>query len=344
MGLVMGLLLALENTSSTSLYSDHLNLVQFIEDLQSKVGQETKLRTINGRSYYRWIMDLVSRTRTSVIHTKSHTNNTNLALLLNNEVDHYASRAQNATHRLPSAPIPTFYMEDIAFYRDSDGWIESNIRVFTDYFLARQTAKALSFGHHHTMTTWLYDPRPPPLHPYTRASSAYSAMVQLYARSGQLPTASGMKQKGQIRDSRCRYGFRETEDMYHVFVRCERFRSLRLEVAELVVKKVGKRIEEYNLQESLAMGLLEAAKLFFSDSDVFWLLHYSTYYLGHVPQLDPIISVKAFANSTIRACFLFNIHSDFHLAGICLASWIWGMVQKDMAKRREGIIMTGMRT
>jgi hypothetical protein len=66
-------------------------------------------------------------------------------------------------------------------------------------------------------------------------------------------------------------------------------------------------------------------------------------YIGHVPQLDPIISVKAFANSTIRAHFLFNIHSDLHLAGICFASRIWGMVQKDMAKRREGIIMTGMR-
>jgi hypothetical protein len=152
-----------------------------------------------------------------------------------------------------------------------------------------------------------------------------------------------MKQKGQTGDSRCRYGCRETEDMYHVFVRCERFRLLRSEAVELVMKRVGKRIEEYDLQESTARGLLEAAKSFFFDSDALWPLHYSTYYLGHVPQLDPIISVEAFANSTIRARFLFNIHSDFHLAGIRLASRIWGMVQKDMAKRREGIFMMGMR-
>ena len=33
-----------------------------------------------------------------------------------------------------------------------------------------------------------YYPHPPPPHPYTRASSVYSAVVQLYARSHQLPT------------------------------------------------------------------------------------------------------------------------------------------------------------
>ena len=151
-------------------------------------------------------MNLVCRTRTSVIHTKSHTDGESLASLLNGEADHYASRAQDTTHMLPIAPVPTFFMDDFAFYHDSDGWIESNIRIFVEHFMARQTAKSLSLGQHHCMTTWIYDPRPHPPYPYTKASSAYSAMVQLYARSGQLPTASGMKQKGQTEQSGCRYG------------------------------------------------------------------------------------------------------------------------------------------
>jgi hypothetical protein len=152
-----------------------------------------------------------------------------------------------------------------------------------------------------------------------------------------------MKQKGQTEDDRCRYGCRETEDMHHVFVRCEQFRTLRVEAVDLITKKVGKRLEEYDIQESLAKELLETAKFFFYDSDIYWPLHYSAYYLGHVPRLDPLISREALANSTTRARFLFNMHSDFHLAGIRLTSRIWGMVQKDMARRRDGIIMTGMR-
>jgi hypothetical protein len=46
--------------------------------------------------------------------------------LLNTEADHYATKAQNATHHTPSALIPTFFMEDYAFYCDGDGWVETN--------------------------------------------------------------------------------------------------------------------------------------------------------------------------------------------------------------------------
>ena len=145
------------NTQSSTLHTDHLNSVQFIEDLRSKVGQENKLRTMNGRSYYRWIVDLVTRTRTSVVHVKSHTDNTGIGSWLNAEADYYALSAQKATHLIPTAPIPTFSMEDYAFYHDTDGWIESNICMFVDYFFAKQTARTLSLAHHYRMATWLYD-------------------------------------------------------------------------------------------------------------------------------------------------------------------------------------------
>src|SRR5882762_3458477 len=124
-----------------------------------------------------------------------------ISSLLNAEADHYMSKAQNATHLIPAAPILTFFMEDYTFYRVHDGWIETNIQVFVDYFLAKQTAKALSLAYHCQMATWLYDPQHDPIYPYTKVSSAYSAMVQLYARSGQLLTALSMKQKKKTGNS-----------------------------------------------------------------------------------------------------------------------------------------------
>ena len=154
----MGLLMASRSTGSTMLYSDHLNSVQLIEDLRSTIGQETRLQLTNGRSFYRWIVNLIGHTHTSVSHTKSHTDEMSLGSLLTSEADHYASQAQNTVHMLLIAPIPTFYMEDFTLYCDSNRWIESNIHTFVDYFMARQTAKSLSSGQHHCMTTWIYDP------------------------------------------------------------------------------------------------------------------------------------------------------------------------------------------
>jgi hypothetical protein len=126
-GLVAGLLLTSGSTQSCTLHLDHLNSVRFI----------------------RWIADLAIQTRTSVVHVKSHTSDLGIGSRLNAEADHYAVTAQNATQIIPTAPIPTFFMEDYVFYRDFDGWIETNIRVFVDYFLARQTARALSSAYHH---------------------------------------------------------------------------------------------------------------------------------------------------------------------------------------------------
>ena len=131
--------------------------------------------------------------------------------------------------------------------------------------------------------------------------------------------------------------------MYHVFVICGKFKALREEVRGLILRKVEKRFDEFHLEESHVVGLWEAAKFFFYDSDI-WPLQNSVYYLGHVHKLDPQVSREAFNSNTIHEHFLHNIHRDFHLAGIRLTSRIWGLVQKDMARRREGILVSGMQS
>jgi hypothetical protein len=272
-----------------------------------------------------------------VIHTKSHMNIMNLVSLLNNKADHYVSKAQGATHLIPAAPIPTFCMDDFTFYRDSDGWVKSNIHVFTDYFMARQTTVSLSHSHHHHMSVQLYDPRPSPLHPYTRASSAYSVLVQLYACWGQLPMASCSNQRGQLVSGKCRYGCKMMEDMHHIFVICTKFESLRSEAAGLKMKKIAKMVEDIEVRLSYGEKLMKAAKFFFCNSIECWPLHVLTFYLGYVPKLDALVSDEMFVNLTSCTRFLFNISSDFHLAGIRLVSCIWGAVQRDMARRRDGL-------
>ena len=88
-GLIMGLVLSEDEDLNQKLFTDHLNSVCFIDDTRTCISQEIHLRGMNGRSYYRWILDLVRRIRTEVIHTKAHTNQVNLSLMLNYEADHY---------------------------------------------------------------------------------------------------------------------------------------------------------------------------------------------------------------------------------------------------------------
>jgi hypothetical protein len=113
---------------------------------------------------------------------------------LNADADYFATVAQRQVKEMPIAPTPTFAMNEFTFYRQGDGWmIESNVRVFMDHVLALSTATDLAKGHHNRMTTWLYHtPNPPPFI-YDKATSAYTAAIQLYARSGQLATAENVE-------------------------------------------------------------------------------------------------------------------------------------------------------
>ena len=62
-GLIMGLVLSVNNSQDNKLFTDHLNSVRFIDDSKTSINQESCLRNMNGCSYYRWIMDLAHRIR-----------------------------------------------------------------------------------------------------------------------------------------------------------------------------------------------------------------------------------------------------------------------------------------
>jgi hypothetical protein len=134
---------------------------------------------------------------------------------MNCEADHYASSAQRHVHQLPTAPIPTFFVDEFTFYTREDGWIESNIRDYTAKSHIRTLAAA---SNHQRMALQLYVTKPPPESSYTHAYSAYSAVVQLYTRSGQLPTADVLYSRVKLETPLCRLGCKAIEDQHHIFV------------------------------------------------------------------------------------------------------------------------------
>jgi hypothetical protein len=277
--------------------------------------------------------NLVTRKAATITYTKAHTAGTSLDAALNREADHYASSAQKVILSIPIAPIPTFFMDRYTFHRASDGWIESNLRYYTDHFAAMATADRLALLPKHRMTTWLYDLNPPPPWVYTKAASAYTALVQLYARSGQLPTAHGMCQKKVLLSHDCRFGCPDTETPHHVFVDCPRYSELRNKERDSLALSVEKRLCEAKLDPTEHALLLQSAKSLFSDSENVWPLDSAAFYLGQIPKIDPLIPPQSMSNHVNRSRLVHNIASDMHLSSVRLASRIFGDLQKVMSNR-----------
>lgn len=330
MGLISALVLA---ESSPQIYTDHLNSTMLIDDSRSAINQERRLRMMNGRSYYRWILDLASRKLATITYTKAHTTDTSLPASLNREADHYASAAQKTPSSFPIAPIPTFFMDPYTFHRDSDGWIESNVRNFIDHFVAKATADAFALLPKHRMLTWLYDPNSPPPWLYTKASSAYTALVQLYARSGQLATAEGLYQKKVLTSRSCRFGCPDTKNPHHIFAVCPRYSDFRSKELDSLISNVKRRLDNAAFQPSDQAIFIQSAKYLFSDSKSVWPLHSTAFFLGHIPKLEPLLPPLPTNNLLTRSRLIHNLAADMHLASVRLTSRIYGDLQKEMTKR-----------
>lgn len=332
-GLITALILA-GRTSGDAQYllTDHQNSVRLIEDSQSNVSQVPRLRNMNGRSYYRWILSLIGKTDINVKYTPAHTDEDTVEAKMNRDADFYASRSHEFKHLVPQSPIPTFHMNEYTFYRDGDGWIECNIGDFINVSMARETATKLGIGNRYRMSTWAHDQSSPPEFPYLRAASAHSAAVQLYSRSGQLPTADILVERGKLSSDRCRLGCDEVEDMHHVFVYCEAYREWRAEAEASVVEWTKDRLATLEVEEVVANNLLKSAKSLFTDDPSVWPLQKTLFYLGQLPKVDPLISSGSVEPGEVfRKRLKCHIVNGWHLSCIRLAGRIFGDFQRRMA-------------
>ena len=224
-------------------------------------------------------------------------------------------------------------MNPYTFHREHDGWIESNIRYFVDHFLAKATADKLALLPKHRMATWLYDPTPPPPWIYTKAPSAYTALVQLYARSGQLASAEGLFQKKATTSQLCRFGCPATENPHHIFVDCQRYSEMRADALSTLTSTAQKKVDEAGIEPHLQTPLLDSVKSLFSDSMEVWPLGSSMYYLGNIPKIEPLISPLSFTSMVDRSRLVHCLANDLHVSSARLTSRIYGDLQKEMTRR-----------
>jgi hypothetical protein len=172
---------------------------------------------------------------------------------------------------------------------------------------------------------------------YTKASSAYTALVQLYTRSGTTPTADGMFQKKATLSSVCRFGCPDTETPHHVFAVCDRFCELHHNELDSLVTSIKNRPDLATITPEEQLPFLGLAKSIFSDSQMLWPLHPTTFYLGHIPKIAPLLPLPSLTSSVTRSRLIHNIASDLHLSSVCLASRIFGNLQKEISKRHAAI-------
>ncbi|KAJ7670832.1 hypothetical protein DFH06DRAFT_1370021, partial [Mycena polygramma] len=333
MGHVIALVLR-DKRATSQLYSDHQNSVDLLDDIRTRICQDSRLRGMNGRSYYRWILDLVEEGSVNMAYTRGHSAELTLPAQLNREADHYASGSQKLLDMVPVAPTPTFSMDTYTPYTAGDGWIESNIRSFVDYFLAETAAFELALGNRMRMLTQVHDTSPPPDYPYTRALSAHSAVIQLYARSGQLPTAETLEARSKLDSCMCRMGCDAVESAHHIFVDCLHFAEWRADAAvEVVVRTERKLVEAGITGDADQSAILLAAKSLFVDDPTIWPLKISQYYLGQLPSIREHITKEMLPNPIKRRKLSSHLSSDWHTSAIRLAGRIFGSVQRTMAAR-----------
>lgn len=320
-----------DDQNNHRLLTDHLNTVRLVNDSQSNVDQTPRLRFMNGRSYYRWLLDLTSQLKTQIDYTPGHSTETTLEAKMNNEVDLYATKSQGFAKDIPTAPIPTFYMNNFTFHSRTDGWIESNIPSYVDARMIRQSATELGIGHGLRMSTWAHDNHTPPDYPYIRATSAHSAAVQLYARSGQLATADILFRRGKIQDNGCRLGCNDVESMRHVFVKCAVYQQWRDEACEHTVENTTLKLSSMQLEGPVKDILISAAKSLFSDHPTIWPLHLTMFYIGQIPDLETLIPPDHGLNKITMMKLKTHLSSDWHMSSIRLAGRIFGDYQRRMA-------------
>ena len=133
LGLIIALVLSIcANPTHGRLLTDHLNSVRLINDSKTEISQISRLRNMNGRSYYRWIIDLAKRSPLGIQYTPGHSDDDTLETRMNAEADLLATSSQKFYRELPVLPSPTFCMNNFMFHNPAEGWIESNIPYYTD--------------------------------------------------------------------------------------------------------------------------------------------------------------------------------------------------------------------
>jgi len=286
-------------TNQFHLFTDHLNSIHSLNSLSTLPHQ---LSHNPARSLYRWIINIRRRMagkndmQTTLLqlendrppfdfinHVRAHTTSSSIPSCMNRLADNIASKSQLSPLRPLSVPVPTFFMDPFMPYHSTHGFIESAVSPFLANLLA---CAALPNYPPWIVSRLLYDDHNPPSYPYTHASSAYSAVIQLYARSDQLDSASTLaKRLPASAQPWCRFGCPVFETTHHIFTACPRFLCLRGCATQKLTLAVSTTLETFRTSphdHPLLMSIIDGL---FYNGDV-WPTAHSLYYYGIIPVLQ----------------------------------------------------------
>ncbi|KAK0208498.1 hypothetical protein DFS33DRAFT_1484845 [Desarmillaria ectypa] len=275
-------------------FTDHLNAVHFLHNALRLPPALHVWSSLPARPLYCWLYNILqSFPSTSALqYLHAHTNHHDIASWANDAVDIHATRSQTVDPHPAFVPLPTFTMDDCILFRDDTGFLESSIGPFIRSLLHHQLRSSTDFVPAGFMNWSLYDHHSPPLHPYTRTSYAYSAVVQMYARSQQLATKHTLFLRLGNISPRCRFGCGVVETAHHLFVSCQTFTSLRTSYISHALTALQDLIDRSDDQINHSFhvfSLRHTAEVLFTD-DVARPLAESRYYFGLLPRLDTLIS------------------------------------------------------
>jgi hypothetical protein len=211
-------------------------------------------------------------------------------------------------------------MDNFMLFSTSHGFVESSLLSFVDTLLAIKQAASTHSYHEPIPPLPLFDPTPPPFYPYAKTPSSYSAVIQLYARSGQLDSKHLLSHR--LKDGHlpwCRFGCQHIEDAHHIFVQCPKFTILRESYTTRLHDATHTTLTPYHLPPKDIAFIMEQISNLFFDSDV-WPSRRTAFYLGILPRLVP--------HSHIGSTMHTRIAQQAHTLSIQLAGRIWGSTRQ----------------
>ncbi|KAG1785402.1 uncharacterized protein HD556DRAFT_1249917, partial [Suillus plorans] len=125
--------------------------------------------------------------------------------------------------------------------------------------------------------------------PYTRASSSFSAVAQLYTRSSQLDTAEVRHRRFRDTPPWCHFGCDAFESVRYIFTRCPAFSAIRRAHSIQLCDETSSLLEG-KAADHLREVLERAAQRLFSDDAGLWPQYRTRFYVGVLPPLARIVS------------------------------------------------------
>ena len=151
----------------------------------------------------------------------------------------------------------------------------------------------------------LFNPTPPLVYPYAKTPSSYSAIIQLYAQSGQLDSKHLLSCR--LKDGHqpwCCFGCQYIKDTHHIFVQCPKFITLQESYSMCLHDATCTILTTYDLPPQDLAFITEWVSNLFFDLDV-WPSQRTAFYLGILPWLVPHSHIGSIMHTCCQAWIMF---------------------------------------